>query len=336
MSLLKLDTNVKPIYAKTVEEFNDYVTKYSPDTYELILTKGNNISQKNLRNMPCSKTWKRGNHFEFQYIAYTDKPIHIRVLYTPRYEEEKEERSDPTISMKALNYFDGIMDVIPDDDHEEDTQVFTCPENPSSKYYNYINERYSNMMLDHCYSLDRNSAFLASMLKVYPKTKPWVDKYYADKLAGKTEIKAYDKIIIGWLNNPSKHRTHAWKKIIDDSNKTIHNLRMSLEDAGYEILLVNTDAVKYIAHSKFNIVTSKDLGCFKYEWQDTKMYVKGIKSYAYLDGDHWKFKQAGSCKLDLLKPNRDTWTLEDFKNHDTFKIKKVKIINDNYLGEYYG
>ena len=43
MSLLKLDTNIKPIYVKTVEEFNSYVEKYSSDTYELILTKSGNI-----------------------------------------------------------------------------------------------------------------------------------------------------------------------------------------------------------------------------------------------------------------------------------------------------
>ena len=113
MRYLTLDTNITPIYAKSIDEFNDFVEKYQTEN-EIILTKGGNISQKNLRNLPCSKTWKRASHFEFQYI---DGKQQIRVLYAPRYEEDK---ADPTIAMKALNYFKGILDVIPDDDHEKD------------------------------------------------------------------------------------------------------------------------------------------------------------------------------------------------------------------------
>ena len=67
MLYLKLNTNIPPIYAKSIEEFNSYVDKYKTEN-EIILTKGNNISQANLRNLPCSKTWKRANHLEFQYI----------------------------------------------------------------------------------------------------------------------------------------------------------------------------------------------------------------------------------------------------------------------------
>lgn len=327
MLYLKLNTNIPPIYAKSIEEFNSYVDKYKTEN-EIILTKGNNISQANLRNLPCSKTWKRANHLEFQYI---DGETQIRVLYATRYEDKDE---DPTISMKALNYFKGIMDVIPNDDNEEDTEVFTCPENQYSLYYNYVNDRYLDITIDNCFSLDRNSAFLASMLEVYPQTKPWVDKYYQDKLAGNTEIKPYDKIIIGWLKNPSKHRYHAWKKIISNSNRFIHNLRQAIEANGNEVLLVNTDAIKFIGDFKYP--TSTELGGFKYEWQDTKMYIKGVKSYAYLDGNKWKFKQAGKCRLDEVKP-RDEWTLDEFKHSTTISILKVRIIKGtNYIEEYYG
>lgn len=326
MRYLKLDTNIPPIYAKSVEEFNEYVNKYKAEN-EIILTKGGNISQANLRNMPCCKTWKRGTHFEFHYI---DCHTRIRVLYACRYEEKND---DPTIAMKALNYFKGIMDVIPDDDHEEDSKLFVCPENPFSQYYNYCNDRYVGFTIDNCYSLDRNSAFLASMLEVYPQTKPWVDKYYTDKLNGVEEIKQYDKIIVGWLKNPSKHRVHAWKKIVSRSNETIHKLRRIIEDNGNEVLLVNTDAIKFKGYFKYDV--SRDLGGFKFEWFNTKMYIKGIKSYAYLDGDKWKFKQAGKCSLDSIKP-REEWTLDDFKDKDTIKVLKVRKLKDNLLGEYYG
>ena len=325
MKLLVLDTNIPPIYAKSIEEFNSYVEKYKTEN-EIILTKGMNISQKNLRNMPCSKVWKRGNRFEFQYI---DAKQQIRVIYSTYNEKEE---ADPTISHKALDYFKGILDVIPDDDHEEDSEIFTCPENTVSTYYNYVNERYTNIKIEHTYSLDRNSAFLASMLKIYPETKPWVDKYYRDKLNGIQEIKSYDKILIGWLKNPSKHRSHAWKKIINDSNRTIHQLRKELEDKDYTVLLVNTDAVKFI--DKYDYPVSRALGDFKYEWQDCEMYIKGVKSYMYKEKGRWIPKQAGQCKLDKIK-SRDEWTLEDFISSDTIKVRKIRKNKFNLLEEYY-
>ena len=61
------------------------------------------------------------------------------------------------------------------------------------------------------------------------------------------------------------------------------------------------------------------------------MYIKGIKSYAYLDKDKWKIKQSGQCKYDDVKP-RDEWTLEDFiNNEDTEKILHIEIDNNNKL-----
>ena len=322
-----LNTNVSPIYVNSVEEFNRYVNKYRASN-DITVTSTGNIAQSNIRNLPCCKTWKRGTHFEFHYI---DSYRHIRVLYATRYEEDV---FDTAVAFSALNYFKGIMSVIPDDDHEEDIEMFTCPENSTSKYYNYVNERYLGITIDNCYSLDRNSSFLASMLEVYPQTKPWVDKYYRDKLAGNEKIKQYDKIIVGWLKNPSKRRIRAWKKIVSNSNRTIHELRERIESFGNEVLLVNTDAVKFIGN--FPIKTSRDLGDFKYEWRNTKMYINGVKSYAYLEGNKWKFKQAGKCKLDEVK-SREDWTIDDFKNKNTISILKVRRVKDtDLLEEYYG
>lgn len=320
-----VDTIITPIYARSIDEFNSYVTKYKTEN-KIILTKGKNISQESLRHMPCSLVWKRGNHYEFQYL---DSEIQIRVLYNIRCENED---FDSSISYKALYYFNGMLDVIPKDDIEEDIEMFTCPENPDSKYYNYVNPRYIGFTIENTYSLDMNSAFLASMVEVYPQTKLWVDKYYNDKLAGITEIKQYDKIIIGWLNNPRMHRSHAWKKIIDNVNKKIHKMRNIISNNGNIILLVNTDAIKFIGNYTYK--ESRDLGKFKYEWKNTKMYIKGIKSYAYLNEDKWKFKQAGYCKLDELKP-RSEWTLEEFKSFDTIKVKRVRLMKNGLLGEVY-
>lgn len=339
MSWLKLDTTIKPIYAKSLEEFNSYVDKYKAP-YELILTKSNNISQANLRNLPCCKTWKRANHMEFQYI---DGQQQIRILYAIHYDEKSNNSED--ISYKALQYFPGLLEVIPTDDVEEDIEIFKCPDAlTDSNYYNYYNDRYTDITLEHCYSLDRNSSFLASMLEVYPKTKNWVDKFQNDKTRIKAipkelrtkrdqEILQYDKIFIGWLNNPKYHRHKAWKKIINNSNLKVHQLRKDIEAHGNTVLVVNTDAVKFINYYPYT--ESKDLGKFKYEWFDTNMYVKSVKSYAYFDKDKykWCFKQAGKCRLDTLKP-REEWTLEDFKSKETFKIAKIVVENNRLVEKY--
>ena len=336
---LVLDTNINGILAVSLKEFNEYVDKYTSnkEVNDIILTKSGNISQATLRNLPAAKTWKRDNRMEFHYI---DGQTHIRVSYAIAYDEHNADK-DIYIAQKALNYFKGIMDVIPTDDIEEDIELFRCPENLNSQYYNYCNESLTNMTIDNCYSLDRNSAFLASMLTVYPQTKPWVDKYYDDKLhperfGGKDtaeykSFKQYDKIIVGWLKNARYNRSHAWKKIVSNSNEVVHKLRKTIEDAGHLVLVVNTDAVKFIDY--YNYTGSKELGEFKYEWFDTKMYVKSVKSYAYLDNNKWKFKQAGDCKLDEIKP-REEWTLEDFKRKETFLKSKITIEGLKLVNNY--
>lgn len=334
---LKLDTGITPIYAKSISEFNDYVHKYQANN-EIIFTKSKNISQQTLRNLPAASTWKRANHMEFHYI---DGKQHIRVIYAIHYDEEAE--TNPTIAWHALNYFNGLMDIIPTDDVEPEHEVVSCPENPTARYYNYCNDRETDYTINDCYSLDRNGSFLASLYDCYPESKPWIDKFQADKLRIKaipkeersdedTEILSYDKIFVGWLNNPKYHRHNAWCKIINNANRVIHELRTVIEHAGHTVLVVNTDAVKFIG--RYDYPTSTEIGGFKFEWQAAKMYIKGVKSYAYDDGDGWKFKQAGKCKLDSLKP-RDEWTLDDFKRSETFKVSKIKINDKKELVEIY-
>lgn len=334
---LKLDTNISPIYARSISEFNTYVSIHKTNN-KIILTRGNNISQNTLRCLPASLTWQRGNHMEFHYI---DGKQHIRVIYALHYDAEAE--LSTTIAYDSLKYFAGLMDLIPTDDVEEDTTLFTCPENKYAKYYNYCNDRYTNFTISNCYSLDRNSSFMASLVKVYPQAKKYADQFQADKIRIKVipkelrtqkqnELLQYDKIFIGWLKNPRYHREHAWKKIISDSNRVIHDLRKKIEANGNTVLVVNTDAVKFIG--KYDYLESKELGEFKYEWQNTNMYIKSVKSYAYVDNGKWKFKQAGKCKLDQLK-SREEWTLDDFKSKDTIKVAHIIINKQGELIEIY-
>lgn len=326
-----LQTNIKPIYAHSLEEFNSYVEKYKAPN-EIILTKGKNIAQINLRNLPCCRTWQRGNRMEFHYI---DGRSQIRVIYALHYDQDSDK--DEQLSYQALNYFKGCMNLIPTDDEEEDIEVFKCPENKESTYYNYVNPRYIGWTQDNCYSLDRNNSFPASMMEVYPQTRPFVEKYYQERLQmkgqpGYEDFKLYGSIFVGWLKSPKYYRSHAWHRIIDNSNKKVHQLRQYIESQGHPVLLVNTDAVKFIGAVDYQ--ESTQLGQFKYEWKNTKMYIKGVKSYAYLDQDKWKFKQAGKCLLDSLIPDRDQWTLEQFKNGPTEQVAKV-IIEQGYLKEVF-
>lgn len=332
MRYLTIDTNISPIYAKNIDEFNDYVLKYKTEN-KIILTKSNNISQQTIRHLPASLVWKRGNRYEFHYI---DGYQHIRVLWSVYNEAED---ANPEISYHALYYFSGLLDVIPTDDAETAVDIFSCPENPVPNYYNYCNNRYKDMVIHDCYSLDRNSSFLASLVDIYPATKPWADKYMNDKInrtdkdtAEYKEFKSYDKIIVGWLNNPRMHRHNAWTRIIDNSNRRVHALRQQIEAAGHTVLVVNTDAVKFIGDVNY-AEDRKTLGEFKYEWKNCDMYIKGVKSYAYKENGKWNYKQAGKCKLDNIKP-REIWTLDDFKGGETYLIRKI-IIENGLLKEIY-
>ena len=70
--------------------------------------------------MPASLVWQRGNTMEFHYI---DSKQHIRVIYGLRYDNTNGEEVNNKLSWQAKNYFKGILDVIPTDDIEEDTEI---------------------------------------------------------------------------------------------------------------------------------------------------------------------------------------------------------------------
>lgn len=323
LASITLNTNIPPIKATSIKEFNAYVDKYKAEN-EIILTRAGNISQKTVRCLSASKVWKRGNRMEFQYIDGIEQ---IRVIYAIYNDEQYSKNTN--LSTDALKYFDGLMDLIPTDYIEPDVELFTCPENPNSAYYGYVNDRYTDITVDNCYSLDRNNSFMASMMEVYPQTKEHVEKYYKERLERNgaenyEEFKQYGSIFIGWLANPRYHRLHAWNKIISNSNMVVHNLRKEIEKTN-EVLLVNTDAIKFI--DKYDYAGNTDLGGFKYEYENVDMYIKGIKSYAYREGDKWIFKQAGRCNLDVLKP-RSEWTIEEYKKIKEIKVSKIKIINN--------
>ena len=328
-----LETNIPPIYAKSINEFNAYVDKYKTDN-EIILTRNGNISQQTIWHMPASKVWKRGNRMEFHYI---DGERRIRVIYALHYDEDS--KISDNISYDALNYFRGLMKLIPTDDVEPDCELFTCPENPEASYYGYVNDMYLGVTVNHCYSLDRNNSFMASMLDEYPQTREYVIRYYETRLEKKilkssdySKFKLYGSIFVGWLNCPKYHRSHAWKRIVSNSNRVVHELRQKIEKTN-TVLLVNTDAIKFIG--KFDYEGSDELGCFKYEWKDTDMFIRGIKSYGYVDeSGRWRFKQAGKCALDFDK-ERDDWTLEDYKKMTEVKVSKIKIV-DGKLKEVLG
>ena len=135
-------------------------------------------------------------------------------------------------------------------------------------------------------------------------------------------FKLYGSIFVGWLKR--KGREKAWKKIISNSNRKVHELRKYIEQQGNQVLLVNTDAVKFINKVDYNETT--DLGGFKYEWKDTTMYIKGIKSYGFVNEDgKWEFRQAGKTKLDRIKPDRNTWTFDEYVNGVDGKYSVIKI-----------
>ena len=240
--MLELDTNIRPIYAHSIEEFNSYVDKYKCDT-EMILTKSGNLSQVNLRRMPCYKVWKRGNRMELHYMAFDKTFIHIRVIYALHYDVGSD--TDDKLAYEALTYFKGLMDVIPTDDKESDCEFFTCPENPESAYYNYIDDRWTDMKVNHCYSLDRNNSFPASMEEVYPQVekvqqeiKIELDKINEQLKRQRDAIRAEANVEQGKIDAQFNQQ---WKEIedkanieLDGMNKQLERLKQQKEGIKYE------------------------------------------------------------------------------------------------------
>ena len=332
---------VTSIVAHSIEEFNELVKKYrQDDDNELILTKSNNLSQANFFNEPCGGTFKRRNSMEYHRLDIDAEIYHVRIVYALQFDKKSD--LDEHVAFEALNYFRNLIpgkdlfECIPEDKPGEEEKIVSCPENPEKAYYNYVNQKLvdeNDGYFDNCYSLDRNNSFPASMMAVYPETRPWVEKYYQERLKLKQtcpdsayykKFKLYGSIIVGWLNNPKYHRHNAWRKIITNSNQVVHKLRQEIEQAGHEVLLVNTDAIKFIG--KYDYKGNNDLGGFKYEYEDAPMYIKSVKSYAYYDNG-WVFKQAGLTSLDRVKPDRTTWKLNEFQNARDL----IMLIQDDLL-----
>ena len=355
------DTTISPTIAGSIDEFNAYVNDFNrkyPFHNKMSLTGSTNVSKANLRKMPCCATVKRNNKMEFHCMDGENG--HQRITYSIYEDENSPEKLSDRISFKAINYFNNLakeltgktmMEILPVDDPEETVEMFTCPENKFSMYYNYINERMLNRPIKHCYSLDRNNSFIASLKELFPETAPVVDEYYKQRLAFKErcaefpydkelkqqylDFKTLGSVFIGCLKQKRNHRTNVWKKVISDANKKVHELRKYISAQGAIVILVNTDAVKFTTFEPIEYKASTELGGFKYEWQDKIMYVKGVKSYAYWEEDKhkWTIKQAGKTTLDLKKPNREEWTLEEFKDPKNTKVLMVKIMKDGTLEE---
>lgn len=358
---IKFETTITPIIAGSIEEFNKYVEEFNsrhPFPNKMILTKSGNISKENLRHMPCCITIKRNNKMEFHSLD--GKTGHKRVTYSIYEDDSCPDKLSNNISFKALNYFNTLakeitgktmMELLPEDKPGESVEIFTCPENPFSTYYNYTNNFTLDRPISHCYSLDRNNSFIASMKDLYPETASVIDEYYKRRLALKeqcglypydkelkqtyTDFKTLGSVFIGCLKQPRNNRVNVWKKIISDANEQVHRLRKYISSLGGIVVLVNTDAVKFRTLTPIDYKDSFELGGFKYEWKDRTMYIKGVKSYAYWNNEdkRWIIKQAGKTKLDLKKPNREEWTLEEFKDPANSKVLVVRIKNDGTLEE---
>lgn len=357
---LDFDTTITPTIAGSVEEFNHYVKDFNnkyPFHNTMVMTKAGNVSKESLRRMPCCTTIKRNNKIEFHCL---DEEGHQRITYSIYEDESSPDKLSNNISFKALNYFNTLakdltgktmMEMLPEDKPEDIVEMFTCPENPFSLYYNYINDRMLNRPIRHCYSLDRNNSFIASMKKLYPDTAIVIDTYYKQRLELKEKcgLYPYDKelkqtyidfktlgsVFIGCLKQPRNHRINVWKRIISDANEQVHRLRKYIQNQGGIVVLVNTDAVKFTTFIPIDYKDSYELGAFKYEWKDKTMYVKGVKSYAYWEDEDkkWIIKQAGKTKLDVKKPNREEWTLDEFKDPANSKVLVVKITANGMIEE---
>lgn len=121
---------------------------------------------------------------------------------------------------------------------------------------------------------------------------PMINEIYEKKEAAKTEeerlmYKSILNISIGYFQKNTNPRYAYIAAVVKARcNKRVSDLMREIEDAGNDVILVNTDSVAWDGEDMPNIYTSeKKLGNFLLEHNDCKAYVRGSKCYQLLDKD---------------------------------------------------
>lgn len=208
-----------------------------------------------------------------------------------------------------------------------------------------VSTMYRGNEFEHCYHLDLNSSYASRISEKYPKLKPMYEWLYNNRKANNDLFKHVLTNSVGAMqseycidiNNNEKYSLYqlsTFAKIaVNGTNDKIAELCFKLVREGFKPLLINTDGIWYTGKGKayHDEDEGTSLGQWKNDHKDVKLYIKSAGSYQYIENGKVHTVYRGTCSLDKIKPDRDTWEWREIDNYKgiTFEFNKDRGIVAN-------
>lgn len=198
-----------------------------------------------------------------------------------------------------------------------------------------LSESFKGREFDHAYHIDLNSSYFSRICEAvkWARLKPLGKYLYDHRKENDGLYKAVMTNAIGCMQSefcedvtgekwraPYQLAEFA-KQAVNGTNRLIKALVDHLNKCGFEPLLINTDGIWYVDRSPQNrkyvnpyFPESMEFGRWKHDHKDVKLYIKSAGAYQYIEDGQVKTVLRGTCKLDFIKPDRDTWGWKEIRD----------------------
>lgn len=196
--------------------------------------------------------------------------------------------------------------------------------------------------LKHVYSLDLHKAFPSMLRLLYPNDMGIV-QFTTDVLNGKIPKTAAVSAIGAMASDYTTHlRVRGIKKarcclakvrynVLLKLCTYINKLRREVEEQGGIVLNMRIDSIKFYWDKKQLPRIGGEGILWDYEWKDRNYWQASTGKYesCNADGSDVKCVVNGKTALDYIKPNREDWTWDEFKNTYVYQC-----VYDKYTNRY--
>lgn len=195
-----------------------------------------------------------------------------------------------------------------------------------------LDESYLGKEFTNCWHLDLNSSYASQIVNEYPELKPLYTDLYNKRSENNDLYKHVLTNSIGamqsryCLSPKDLFHTEAYalarlsKVAVNGNNEVIRNLLFNLELSGRKPLLINTDGIWYQGPRYSDSSEGLGLGKWKTDAKNCTLYIKSAGAYQYIENGKITTKMRGISRLDMIKPDRETWGWREIDLYDELCI----------------
>ena len=285
-------------------------------------------------------------------IAHRTEGCYKFVITTERSSDESVvsgKKAQKTLFKKAEEY--GVLDVLKEEavDKETGLEIKKTIDPPIIRV---VSDTYKGREFDHCYHLDLNSSYASRIAEHWPALRAPIEEIYKSRHEnnnmGKSVLTnapgAFQSAYCIDINNKYYNTTAPYqlaifaKVAINNTCRIIQEYTLKLWEQGFEPLLINTDGIWYrdkrgadrCFHDEHE---GTELGQWKTDHKNVKLYIKSAGAYQYIEDGKCKTTLRGTCDLDFIKPDRDTWGWREIDGHAPYRFEFVEGIGIIRYGE---